>query len=267
MALAGRRRSDVALTPDVTRAGGTRPQHCSTSPKSGAAPSCATSIRAISPIAYPPWQALDLPFAIQDRAASLAPASDGAPRRKRLRAAIEAATGYRVLGFWGQRLFVHVTNRVRPIRWRRRLRGALRLRTVGSALHHEIFARRSVSSRWRSDVKDLAHRRRLGPGRYAQENPLTNTVEFLAPAPSPPHQALTAHFLRRRAAARQPRLVRRSGRRGRAMALHAAIVARDPRPQRDPRPPARMAVCLAPPPGRRACAIVGPEAIDSRGLR
>jgi TRAP-type C4-dicarboxylate transport system substrate-binding protein len=135
----------------------------------------------------PAVQALDLPFAIRDRDHAWR-LLDGALGRA-LRTAIEAATGYRVLAFWDNG-FRHLTNRVRPIRTVSDCAG-LRLRTVGSALHHEIFSALGFVP-VPVDVKDLPQA--VASGHVdAQENPLTNTVNFSLQTHHP-HISLTAHF-------------------------------------------------------------------------
>lgn len=78
----------------------------------------------------------DIPFAATDRAATYAQL-DGATG-ERLAAAVAAASGYRVLGFWDNG-FRHLSNAVHPIRRPDDCRG-LKLRTLDNALHQEVFA-------------------------------------------------------------------------------------------------------------------------------
>jgi TRAP-type C4-dicarboxylate transport system substrate-binding protein len=120
----------------------------------------------------PALRALDLPFLIKDRdqAYRLLDGALGAL----LSDAVAGATGYRVLGFWDNG-FRHLTNRIRPIREPRDCIG-LRLRTLDSALHQALF--RAIGFEpVIVDVKDLPQAVASGVV-DAQENPLTNTVNF-----------------------------------------------------------------------------------------
>lgn len=199
----------------------------------------------------PALRALDLPFVITDRdhAYRLLDGTLGA----RLADAITAATGYRLLAAWDNG-FRHITNRVRPIRAPRDCAG-LRIRTVDSALHQEIFRTLGFEPH-AIDVKDLAQAVASGAV-DAQENPLTNTVNFGLQRDHR-HVSLTAHFFgvalllaNREAAARWPAPARRAIERAVATATEAQrrfAAAED-------------SACLA----RLTadgCAIVGPEAID-----
>lgn len=135
----------------------------------------------------PALRALDLPFLIQDRDQAYG-LLDGA-LGGRLADAIAGATGYRVLGFWDNG-FRHITNRARPIRAPHDCTG-LRIRTLDSALHQEIFRALGFEP-VAIDVKDL--KQAVTEGRVdAQENPLTNTVNFDLQR-SHRHVSLTAHF-------------------------------------------------------------------------
>jgi len=135
----------------------------------------------------PALRALDLPFLVTERARAYA-MLDGALGRH-LVAAIEAKTGFRVLAFWDNG-FRHITNRVRPIRSPHDCAG-LRLRTVDSALHQEIFRALGFEP-IAIDVKDLPDA--VASGRVdAQENPLTNTVNFGLQR-THRYISLTAHF-------------------------------------------------------------------------
>ena len=80
----------------------------------------------------PDLAALDLPFLLdrRERASALLDGALGAYLAER----VEAATGYRVLGYWDNG-FRHLTNRVRPLRGPGDCRG-LRIRTLASELHH-----------------------------------------------------------------------------------------------------------------------------------
>jgi TRAP-type C4-dicarboxylate transport system substrate-binding protein len=129
----------------------------------------------------------DIPFAVADRARIYAALdrSLGAT----LAAAVAAATGYRVLGFWDNG-FRHISNRLRPLRHPDDCRG-LRLRTLDNALHQEIFSTLGFTPMV-VDVKDLADAVARGTV-DAQENPLTNLVNFNLHK-THRHVSLTAHF-------------------------------------------------------------------------
>jgi len=135
----------------------------------------------------PALRALDLPFLIKDRdhAYRLLDATLGA----RLADAIAETTGYRLLACWDNG-FRHITNRVRPIHAPRDCAG-LRIRTVDSVLHQEIFRALGFEPQ-AIDVKDLAQAVESGTV-DAQENPLTNTVNFGLQR-FHRHVSLTAHF-------------------------------------------------------------------------
>jgi TRAP-type C4-dicarboxylate transport system substrate-binding protein len=135
----------------------------------------------------PALRALDLPFVItrRERAYALLDGALGAA----IGEAIARATGFRLLALWDNG-FRHITNRARPIRGPRDCAG-LRLRTVDSALHQEIFRALGFEPVV-IDVKDLPAA--VGSGRVdAQENPLTNTVNFGLHR-THRHISLTAHF-------------------------------------------------------------------------
>jgi C4-dicarboxylate-binding protein DctP len=130
----------------------------------------------------------DIPFSATDRAETYA-RLDGATGG-RLASAVAAASGYRVLGFWDNG-FRHFSNRLRAIRTPADCRG-LKLRTLDSALHKEVFAALGFVPMF-IDVKDLA----AAVANHtvdAQENPLTNLVNFNL---HKTHRfvSLTSHFL------------------------------------------------------------------------
>ncbi len=126
---------------------------------------------------------LDLPFRSPSRAAL-----DGA-LGERLRGEVAARTGFAVAGFWnnGAR---HLTNRFRPIRTPADCAG-LSIRTMRSDLHQRTFAAMGFVPRY-IDVKDYPGAVREGRV-DAQENPLTNAVNFGVHA-THPHLTLTGHF-------------------------------------------------------------------------
>ncbi len=135
----------------------------------------------------PALRALDLPFVVSDRRRAY-DRLDGA-LGARLGDEIARVTGFQVLGYWDNG-FRHISNHVRPIRSPEDCRG-LRLRTMASTLHHEIFAALGFEP-VAIDVKDLAEavRSHLID---AQENPLTNTVNFGLHR-THGHVSLTSHF-------------------------------------------------------------------------
>ena len=135
----------------------------------------------------PSLKLLDLPFLITDRAAAYRHL-DGA-LGQRLSEDVASATGFCVLDFWDNG-FRHISNRLRPIRSPRDCTG-LKIRTLDNPLHQEIF-RAFGFTPMIIDVKDL-------PGAVAsgvvdaQENPLTNTVNFNMHK-THRHISLTSHF-------------------------------------------------------------------------
>lgn len=135
----------------------------------------------------PELAALDLPFTVRSRSAVFR-ALDGAAGEV-LTKAIEARTGYKVLGFWDNG-FRHLTNGVRPIRSPADCTG-LSIRTLDSAIYREALAALGFLPR-SIDVKDLV---RVVQSREvdAQENPLTNTFHFGLHRHHP-YVSLTGHF-------------------------------------------------------------------------
>lgn len=123
----------------------------------------------------PNLAALDLPFRFTDRAAMIR-ALDG-PFGEALAGDIAARTGFAVLAFWDNG-FRHFTNRKHPIVRPEDCRG-LSIRTMDSALHQASFAALGFIPRY-IDVKDYPAAVRAGHV-DAQENPLTNTVNFGVP--------------------------------------------------------------------------------------
>jgi TRAP-type C4-dicarboxylate transport system substrate-binding protein len=243
----------VEITPDVTAAGHKAADLLGLVER-GALEFCYFNASYLA-TRVPALQALDLPFAITDRnrAYRLLDGALGA----RLTAAVEHATGFRVLGYWDNG-FRHFSNRVRPLARVADCAG-LRLRTVGSPLHHDIFGALGFVP-VPVDVKDLPQA--VASGHVdAQENPLTNTVNFDLHQHHK-HISLTAHFFGvalllvnrawfdARPAAQQQRL--------RAAVPPATAAQRGFAAAED-------AVCLA----RlrdAGCAIVGADALDRAGF-
>ena len=107
-----------------------------------------------------------------------------------LAAEIEAATAFRVLGWWDNGIR-HISNAVRPIRTPADCAG-LRLRTLDNARHQAAFRRVGFVPMF-IDVADLA--RAVADGTVdAQENPLTNMVNFNLQSHHR-HVSLTGHLL------------------------------------------------------------------------
>ncbi len=123
----------------------------------------------------PNLAALDLPFRFTDRA-SVSAALDG-PFGQALARDVAARTGFAVLAYWDNG-FRHLTNRLRPIAEPADCCG-LTIRTMDSALHQSIFHSMGFEPCY-IDVKDYPAAVRSGAV-DAQENPLTNTVNFGIP--------------------------------------------------------------------------------------
>ena len=120
----------------------------------------------------PAFALLDLPFTLHDRTMAYA-VLDG-PLGQHLAEQLAAYTGFRLLGWWDNG-FRHLSNRVRPIRRPADCQG-LRLRTLMSELHQEVFRRLGFEP-LALDVKDLLAGVQDGT-LDAQENPLTNIYNF-----------------------------------------------------------------------------------------
>jgi C4-dicarboxylate-binding protein DctP len=135
----------------------------------------------------PELAVLDLPFLLDRRERAYA-LLDGA-LGVHLTEQVEAATGYRVLGYWDNG-FRHLTNRVRPLRTPADCRG-LRIRSLASELHQAVFARLGFEP-VALDVKDLLAAVRDGTI-DAQDNSLTNVYNFEIYRQHR-HLTLSAHF-------------------------------------------------------------------------
>jgi TRAP-type C4-dicarboxylate transport system substrate-binding protein len=137
--------------------------------------------------AVPELSALDLPMVVTDRAAALSALDSEAGAY--LASALERRTGYKLLGFWDNG-FRHVSNRLRPIRSAADCAGMV-VRTLDSAGYREALQALGFTPRT-TDVKDLV--RVVQEHEVdAQENPLTNTVNF-GIWRHHPHISLTGHF-------------------------------------------------------------------------
>jgi TRAP-type transport system periplasmic protein len=129
----------------------------------------------------------DKPFGIMDRPRIYAEL-DG-DQGAWLAGDVARHTGYRVLGFWDNG-FRHISNRLRPIRHPDDCRG-MRIRTLDNANYQKVLAAVGFTPIV-IDVKDLV--RAVETHEVdAQENPLTNTVNF-GLHKTHPHLSLTSHF-------------------------------------------------------------------------
>jgi TRAP-type C4-dicarboxylate transport system substrate-binding protein len=129
----------------------------------------------------------DQPFAGVDRARLYADL-DGAWGAG-LAGEIEGRTGYKLLGYWDNGLR-HISNRLRPIRHPDDCRG-MRIRTLDNATYQRVLAAAGFTPAV-IDVKHLV--RAVETGEVdAQENPLTNTVNF-GLHKTHKHLSLTSHF-------------------------------------------------------------------------
>lgn len=135
----------------------------------------------------PDLAAFDLPFQVRDRVAVHA-ALDGALGAA-LAARVAARTGFALVAAWDNG-FRHFTNAHRPLVAPTDCR-SLRIRTMDSALHKAGFAALGFEPVY-IDVKDYPAAVRSGAV-DAQENPLTNTVNFGVQAVHP-HLTLSGHF-------------------------------------------------------------------------
>lgn len=129
----------------------------------------------------------DIPFVIGSRVA-ICRELDGALGAT-LAADVAAATPYCLLAAWDNG-FRHISNRLRAIRNPHDCAG-MRLRIVPSALHREVFTALGFQPVV-VDVKDLAAAVATGTV-DAQENPLTNVVQF-GIYRRHRHISLTSHF-------------------------------------------------------------------------
>ena len=114
----------------------------------------------------------DLPFAIESREKIYDLLDNGLGEE--IKEDVAKRTGFVVLGFWDNG-FRHFTNRLRPIVKPEDCKG-LSIRTMNSAVHQETFRALGFQPDF-IDIKDFpaAIRAEIVD---AQENPLTNTVNF-----------------------------------------------------------------------------------------
>ena len=120
----------------------------------------------------PDLKVLELPFVVPDRPTAIR-ALDGA-LGVRFSQRMHERTPFRVLGFWDNG-FRHITNKVRPIRTPADCAG-IRIRTQMSELHAEALRALGFEP-IPVDIKEFVEQVRTERFQ-AQENPLTNTVNF-----------------------------------------------------------------------------------------
>jgi tripartite ATP-independent transporter DctP family solute receptor len=135
----------------------------------------------------PSLRVLDLPFLVTDRERAYR-SLDG-DLGNRLADDISRATGFRVLAYWDNG-FRHFSNRLRPIRHPRDCQG-MKIRTLDNALHQQVFRALGFEP-VTIDVKDMPAA--IASGAVdAQENPLTNTLNFGLHR-THRHISMTSHF-------------------------------------------------------------------------
>lgn len=135
----------------------------------------------------PSLAVFDLPFQIGERE-DIYPRLDGSLGR-RIAADVAAATGFRVVGFWDNG-YRHFSNGVRDLVGPADCNG-LTIRTMNSEIHQQTFRALGMEPRF-IDVKDFPEAVRTGAV-DAQENPLTNTVNFKV-FETHRHVTMTGHF-------------------------------------------------------------------------
>ena len=120
----------------------------------------------------PDLSIVDLPFVFSDNASARA-AMDGRLGEV-LTASIEAATDYRILG-WFENGLRHISNLVRPVRSPADLQG-LRIRVLPSQVHARTFELLGAAP----EIMDLSEaiERVIAGTLDAQENPFANTVTY-----------------------------------------------------------------------------------------
>ncbi len=135
----------------------------------------------------PSLRVLDLPFLVTDRQRAYRALDGGLGNR--LADDVSRQTGFRVIAFWDNG-FRHFSNRLRPIRHPRDCQG-LKIRTLDNALHQQVFRALGFEP-VTIDVKDMPAAIASGVV-DAQENPLTNTLNFGLHR-NHRHISMTSHF-------------------------------------------------------------------------
>lgn len=135
----------------------------------------------------PNLAAFDLPFAVREREKINKLLDDGLGEE--VRADVSRHTGFTVLGLWDNG-FRHFTNRLHPIYSPADCEG-LSIRTMNSVVHQEMFRALGFQPDF-IDIKDFPTAVKTGVV-DAQENPLTNTVNF-AIHESHRYLTMTGHF-------------------------------------------------------------------------
>jgi C4-dicarboxylate-binding protein DctP len=175
----------LAVTPDVTAAG--RPATDLFAMTEGDELDICYFASSYLARRVPDLAVFDLPFAMPPRDA-LQDRLDGAPGRV-LADAVAAMTGFRLLAYWDNGMR-HFTSRDRAIVAPADCDGLV-IRTMDSALHQATFAALGFRPLY-IDVKDYPAAVRDGVV-DAQENPLTNTVNF-GVHQTHRHLTLSGHF-------------------------------------------------------------------------
>jgi TRAP-type transport system periplasmic protein len=176
---------EVEVTPNIT-AQGRKASDLLTLVESGDLDLCYFSSSYLAG-RVPSLRVLDLPFLVTDRERAYR-ALDG-DLGNRLAEDIRGATGFRVLAFWDNG-FRHFSNRLRPIRHPRDCAG-MKIRTLDNALHQQVFRALGFEP-VTIDVKDMPAA--IASGAVdAQENPLTNTLNFGLHR-THRHISMTSHF-------------------------------------------------------------------------
>ena len=176
---------EVALTPNITEQGH-KASDLLVLVESGDLDLCYFSSSYLAG-RVPSLRVLDLPFLVTDR--QRAYRALDADLGSRLADDIGRATGFRVLAFWDNG-FRHFSNRLRPIRHPRDCQG-MKIRTLDNALHQQVFRALGFEP-VTIDVKDMPAA--IASGAVdAQENPLTNTLNFGLHR-THRHISMTSHF-------------------------------------------------------------------------
>jgi TRAP-type transport system periplasmic protein len=176
---------ETELTPNIT-ASGRKASDLLTLVESGDLDLCYFSSSYLAG-RVPSLRVLDLPFLVTDRERAYR-ALDG-DLGSRLADDVGRQTGFRVLAFWDNG-FRHFSNRLRPIRHPRDGQG-MKIRTLDNALHQQVFRALGFEP-VTIDVKDMPAAIAAGTV-DAQENPLTNTLNFGLHR-THRHISMTSHF-------------------------------------------------------------------------
>lgn len=177
---------DIDLVANVTQHG-RKAADVITMTASGELDACYIQSSYVDNVRAPAMRVLDLPFVFTDRA-KIYPKLDGTMGRL-LADEVAAGTPFRVLAYWDNG-FRHLSNRLHPIRTPADCKGQ-KMRTTSSPLHQEIFAAfgflpMSIDP---ADLPKAVAEHVVD----AQENPLTNLVQFEL-YHTHKYASLTSHF-------------------------------------------------------------------------